>query len=191
MLCTRIRALHIKTACARFAAMMYNICKAVHAHRPFYTVSYRKYELRMNTNQKRPQSASLTQQISDFLQGRNGFDELSILLLEIAVVLFIVSHLLPGLFVFLKFIVLFIVVYVLFRLTSYNIRARRDEAWAVISKLGPYRLFITNPIKAAQEFIQHRYLSCPACHASMRVPRNKGAIRVTCPACGNKFATRS
>ena len=47
-----------------------------------------------NLNRSTRNTESLSQQIGDFLQGRNGLDELSLFLLEIAVILFVFNTLL-------------------------------------------------------------------------------------------------
>ena len=37
----------------------------------------------------------------------------------------------------------------------------------------------------------HRYYRCPKCKATVRVPRGKGKIRITCPHCGEQFIKKS
>ena len=37
----------------------------------------------------------------------------------------------------------------------------------------------------------HRYFRCPQCRATVRVPRGKGKIRITCPKCRNQFVKKS
>ena len=37
----------------------------------------------------------------------------------------------------------------------------------------------------------HRYFRCPQCRATVRVPKGKGKIRITCPRCKNQFIKRS
>ena len=38
---------------------------------------------------------------------------------------------------------------------------------------------------------QHRYYQCPRCHQSVRVPRGKGKIAITCPKCSERFVRKS
>ena len=33
----------------------------------------------------------------------------------------------------------------------------------------------------------HRYFTCPKCHQTVRVPKGKGKIAITCPKCREKF----
>ena len=37
----------------------------------------------------------------------------------------------------------------------------------------------------------HRYFRCPQCRATVRVPKGKGKIRITCPKCKNQFIKKS
>ena len=38
---------------------------------------------------------------------------------------------------------------------------------------------------------QNRYFDCPKCHQTVRVPRGKGKIAITCPRCKEKFVRKS
>jgi len=38
-----------------------------------------------------------------------------------------------------------------------------------------------------ESMLKKRIVKCPVCEASLRVPSDKGKIRVTCRECGNKF----
>ena len=37
----------------------------------------------------------------------------------------------------------------------------------------------------------HRYYNCPKCKQTVRVPRGKGKIAITCPRCREKFVRKS
>lgn len=38
---------------------------------------------------------------------------------------------------------------------------------------------------------QNRYFDCPKCHQTVRVPRGKGKISITCPRCKEKFVKKT
>ena len=38
---------------------------------------------------------------------------------------------------------------------------------------------------------QNRYFDCPKCHQTVRVPRGKGKISITCPRCKEKFVRKT
>jgi ribosomal protein S27E len=79
-----------------------------------------------------------------------------------------------------------------FRMLSRNKPARRAEfEW--------YRSHISAPIakrrqEAATRRAQratHKFFRCPKCRQTVRVPRGKGKIRITCPKCGEVFVKKS
>ena len=53
--------------------------------------------------------------------------------------------------------------------------------------LGWFRLLK----KRWQERKTHRYFRCPQCRATVRVPKGKGKIRITCPHCKNQFIKKT
>jgi ribosomal protein L37AE/L43A len=38
---------------------------------------------------------------------------------------------------------------------------------------------------------EHRYYDCPKCKQTVRVPRGKGKISITCPTCKEKFVKKT
>lgn len=38
---------------------------------------------------------------------------------------------------------------------------------------------------------ENRYFDCPRCHQTVRVPRGKGKIAITCPKCKEKFVKKT
>ena len=38
---------------------------------------------------------------------------------------------------------------------------------------------------------QHRYYTCPKCRQTVRVPRGKGKIAITCPRCRERFVKKT
>ena len=38
---------------------------------------------------------------------------------------------------------------------------------------------------------QNRYFDCPKCHQTVRVPRGKGKISITCPRCRERFIKKT
>ena len=37
--------------------------------------------------------------------------------------------------------------------------------------------------------VDHKLVTCEKCGSKMRVPKNKGTLKVTCSKCGHKFIT--
>jgi len=111
-----------------------------------------------------------------FFYGRYGTDQLGTFLLAVGLVLLLLGSLWLPLLILPSYLVL---IYYLFRCYSKNIPARRRE--------NARFLRLTAPIRDRQ----HRYFRCPTCRQSVRVPRGKGRITITCPKCRARFEKNS
>ena len=135
--------------------------------------------------------------------GRYGMDPFSMFMAFLAL-LFIVSR--NWIFMILG---LLIVAYVLFRAFSRNIDQRRKELYAfnrvtrniaygtarLINRVRPFftgvsRSFKTRSMKWRQRK-EYRFVRCPRCKKTLRLPRNKGKIIVTCPMCRYEFRKKT
>lgn len=45
--------------------------------------------------------------------------------------------------------------------------------------------------KRIMDLIDYKVINCPNCSTRIRVPKNKGKIKVTCKKCGEKFITKT
>ena len=116
-----------------------------------------------------------------FMAGRYGTDHLNSAILWIGVGACILSMLIR---IPILSLVLFIFSYILmgiaiFRTLSRNTYKRYQEN----------RKFL-----ALQQRIKdrdHRYFSCPRCKQTVRVPRGKGKIAISCPKCKEKFIKKT
>lgn len=116
-----------------------------------------------------------------FMQGRYGTDKLNTLILIIGLLLCIGSMFLPAgwpvlVMTLLAYACSFIVI---FRAMSRNTYQRYRENRRYLSLL--------NRLKDRE----HRYFSCPKCRQSVRVPKGKGKISITCPKCRDKFIRKT
>jgi ribosomal protein L37AE/L43A len=74
---------------------------------------------------------------------------------------------------------------------SKNIPARSREN-AVFMKIW-YRiknLFFKEKVKF-QNKKTHKFFKCPGCRKTLRVPKGKGRIYITCPKCGERFTKKT
>lgn len=127
------------------------------------------------------------------MYGRNGMDQLNLVLLWGSVVVTLLSSLIGGISD--PFAVVGAVIYylgmamwivALFRMFSKNLYKRREEN----SKWLRFWWKIKNAGKGAKERHadkDHRYFTCKKCKAVCRVPVGKGKVVITCPRCGNKI----
>ena len=117
----------------------------------------------------------------NFMAGRYGTDKLGFTLLVTSLVLNLISTFLGAsiwhlVFSFLSYTLMF---WALFRMFSRNTYARYEENRKFL------RFF--DQLKDRQ----HRYFECPKCRQSVRVPRGKGKIAITCPRCREKFIKKT
>ncbi len=135
-----------------------------------------------------------SQKLYAFLQGRNGVDALGraslwLLLLLVLLNLFLRSWVLSILYDV-------ILVLALYRMLSRNLWQRQRENQFYLRHFA----FLENWAGRVRRWgetrrtratdVDHKYLHCKACHATIRVPRVKGKHGVKCPKCGHTFQVR-
>lgn len=131
--------------------------------------------------------------IARFMYGRNGVDQLNMVLLWGSVAVSLVSSLIGGIsdaFAVVGMVISYLStamwVVALFRTFSKNLYKRREEN----SKWLRFWWKIKNAGKGAKERHAdkaHKYFTCKKCKAVCRVPVGKGKVVITCPRCGNKI----
>ena len=124
-----------------------------------------------------------------FMAGRYGSDQFNMFLLILAIVLMILNLF----FIrnsFLSTFVWLILIYNLFRTYSRNIYKRKAENDKYLSLIQPIKKR-TNIIKKNREDHEHKYFLCPQCKQTVRVPKGRGKITITCPKCNHKFDKKS
>lgn len=131
----------------------------------------------------------LKDKIFQFMQGRNGIDDMGMFLIPASLVILIIGTLLRG--SLLSLIAFGLLIYAYFRVFSRNLAARQAENQRYIAQREGVRLKIQSRKVRLGLRKTYKYLKCPKCKEKMRVPRGKGKIEVTCPHCGEKFITKS
>jgi len=123
-----------------------------------------------------------------FMYGRYGGDNMNNIMLIAALILSFILNLLnmPG-----NFVLLIALAYATFRTLSKNIYARRRENeifMNIWSRVPKFFKLCRNKWRDRHTF---RYVKCEKCKNTLRLPRGKGEITVTCPVCKHKFDFRS
>ena len=141
----------------------------------------------------------MKERLRKFMEGRYGADELNRFLTVCGWVLLLIGFVLSwidapaariagSLLVTLSWALL---VYSLFRTFSKRTRERAAENYKYFvcknKVLNRFRRLRTR----WQDRKTHRYFRCPQCRATVRVPRGKGKIRITCPKCKHQFVKKS
>lgn len=116
-----------------------------------------------------------------FMAGRYGTDQLNMAILGAGLVLCIISMFIriPQLNLLMTTISYALVFWAVFRTFSRNTYKRYEEN-------RKFRQFFDR-LKDRE----HRYYTCPKCHQSVRVPRGKGNIAITCPRCRERFVRKT
>ena len=119
--------------------------------------------------------------IRTFMAGRYGTDRLNMVILCAGLVASILSMMLRVQPMNLIFWALSygLMIWAIFRSLSRNTYKRYQEN----------RKFLQFYNRLTDR--QHRYFDCPKCRQTVRVPRGKGKISITCPKCREKFVKKT
>ena len=135
--------------------------------------------------------------VRKFFNGRNGIDNLSVALLFVSVLLSNIKYLwIAG---------LILLSYVIFRTFSKNKTKRYRELQQFNVLLNKTKIYLLPVAIALTKYIKSLYRNsntlktrlqqrkdfaftkCPKCKNTLRLPRNKGKLCVTCPVCKLEF----
>ena len=122
-----------------------------------------------------------SQALRRFMYGRYGNDRLNMFLLITGVIICLISMFVRNLTVNIVLTVISyaLMIWAIFRSMSRNKYLRYQENRKFLS--------FKNRLKDRN----HRYFKCPKCRQSVRVPRNKGKIAITCPKCRERFIKKT
>ncbi|MGI6007606.1 MAG: hypothetical protein ACOX8E_08975 [Ruminococcus sp.] len=123
-----------------------------------------------------------------FMMGRYGVDDLGKVTLYVSLALLILSLFLRYNILYILAIVLLAVCY--FRMFSKNYSKRYEEN----QKFLTLKTKVLGRFTAARRHRadrEHCYFKCPSCRQTVRVPRGKGKISISCPKCGTQFIKRT
>ena len=130
----------------------------------------------------------IMQKLREFMVGRYGNDMLNtVLFISGAVLSLILSLFRVPYGSFVSFIPYGIALY---RMLSKNYAARSKENAKFLEISEPWRRFLMKKLRQFQDK-DHRYYSCPKCHNTLRVPKGRGKIRISCPHCSKEFIKKT
>jgi len=126
--------------------------------------------------------------LQQFMSGRHGLDDLGRGLNILAMVMLVLgSLLLPQL----SSLAMMLVIVGIFRIMSRNVYKRTQENEAYMRLRYKITRWVSSHIQQIKNRKTYRYYRCPSCRQSLRVPKGKGKIAVTCPKCKTVFDKRS
>ncbi len=122
--------------------------------------------------------------IKEFFMNRYGMDSFNRALMVLYVIFLLISLITKNdIFMYLS---LAIAVYQVYRALSRNFSARTKENQVFLKFWNPIkRKFYSLKKKITDK--THKYFKCPKCKTEIRVPKNKGKVRITCPKCREQF----
>lgn len=122
------------------------------------------------------------------MAGRYGGDQLNIALMILYLVLAIAAQI-TGLWV-LWIVEVLLLVYCFYRILSRNVEKRYQENLRFLKLWNPVKLWFQG-IRNRSADKAHRYYHCPKCKNTLRVPKGKGKICITCPVCKTEFIKKT
>ena len=120
-----------------------------------------------------------------FMAGRYGPDQLSLALLVTGLILNLFTNLL------LAPLSMLLLVFCAYRMLSRNFEKRRLENQRFLSFWYKIRNFFLRQKDKLRQSRDFRFFKCPSCRNTLRVPKGKGKIYVTCPKCGAQIQGKS
>lgn len=123
-----------------------------------------------------------------FMSGRYGFDQLNGFLCILSLILVVLGAWLSG---FLYWLGLALLLWCYYRIFSRNIQKRYAENMKYLSLRNQAKDWLARQKLRFDQRKVYRYFKCPHCKQSIRVPRGRGRISITCPKCGTSFIKKS
>ncbi len=125
----------------------------------------------------------------NFMIGRYGVDQFSraLIVLSLLISAFTTLTRLTGLVI----IAYIPIIYALYRMFSKDIQKRSKENVAYMKYFGDFKRKLNNLKLWLVGTKTHKYYTCSKCKQTIRVPRGKGKIAITCPKCKAEFIRRT
>ncbi|MBE5816265.1 MAG: hypothetical protein E7315_00910 [Clostridiales bacterium] len=133
--------------------------------------------------------ANLMYKIKSYLSRCYKTDELGIVLLAISLLLSLLSYI-PYMG-FLTFLGMGLVIWEGVRFFSLNYTARRRELDVYLKIKFKIKNFFSSAARRIKDRKKYKYFKCKVCKTTLRVPRGKGKVKITCKSCGNKFIAKT
>ena len=128
-----------------------------------------------------------------FMQGRYGVDHFSHFLVILAFLLMFIQLFIHHdvLRLIISVLVMIILIFSYYRTFSRNHYQRyREKEW-YLKCHNSVKYFFSRERNNMQQRKTYKIFRCPNCGQSIRVPKGKGKIAITCPMCKTEFIKKS
>ena len=115
------------------------------------------------------------------MNGRYGVDQLSMALMGISVLFSILSIFVKSPIINILYMIT--LVFAFYRIFSKNIAKRYQENNKFLRVWNTTKRKINKVLKRIKDLKYYKYFKCSNCKQTLRVPRGKGKISITCPKC--------
>lgn len=139
----------------------------------------------MKPSGRRKRDVYIMDKLRRFMYGRYGVDELCYALVILGMV-FTFTARVSGIIWF-QIPAYLALIWAIFRIFSKNQKARSGERAAFLKVWDPVKKWFRLQYNRIRDIKTHRYFTCPNCKNTLRVPKGKGEITITCPVCKAKF----
>ena len=127
--------------------------------------------------------------MNSFMRDRYGTDDLNFFMMFLGFLLWGINLFLNNFIILLASV--FLNIFFCFRIFSKNIPARRKELNFFNKYYHRYKQAISIIHKNLFKKDKNYYAICRNCRQTLRLPKGKGKIEVSCPKCGYKFDKRT
>lgn len=129
--------------------------------------------------------------IRQFMYGRyGGNDALNTALIIGGAVVTLILSLFFYKVPFVRFLGTVPYIIAIIRAFSKNCQARAEENRKFVRLIEPWKRHIINKISQFKDK-DHKYYACPQCHRTLRVPKGRGKIKISCPHCSKEFLRKT
>ena len=134
------------------------------------------------------------------MTGRYGADQLSVALFVVYILLYFTAQITRSFILVLLSFIPF--AFFVFRMFSRNISKRYQENYRFLNWWNPVWVRLRGVLYKVQAWFRklsvrwkdrrtHRYYKCPKCRNTLRVPKGRGKIAITCPVCKTEFIKKT
>ncbi len=118
-----------------------------------------------------------------FMYGRYGTDELNLALIILGLIISVISNI--DKLWFLYFLAPLPLIVAIWRSLSRNTNARYNERLKFLEFIKGPKAKLKKLANKIRDRKTHRFFTCKNCKATLRLPKGRGKIKITCPKCGN------
>lgn len=128
-------------------------------------------------------------QFRRFMYGRYGLDQFAQFTIWTSMIISLIASLSKmNEIIYLSYPLFF---YTIFRILSKNISKRTKENFIFLKLINTVKHAFQTRKSTTQGSNTYKFYKCPKCKQTIRVPKGKGKICITCPKCKIEFVKRT